>query len=138
MIRAIVAGLCLAIAVPAFAQEKEPGKAVNVNFVKFKPGMTKRINEIESKYFDPAAAKFGIKPIIIRMTSGEWDRGYVFPLSGGMADLDYQSTKEQVAWMAEVDRLAGGTGMARKLLDEWNAAVDRQRNDFGFMDVDAK
>lgn len=134
MIRATLALACLAFAMPAAAQERTPGKAVAINFVKFKPGATERIDEIERKYFDPAAEKLGIRPMIIRMASGQWDREYIFPMKGGMAELDYTTTKEQVAWLAEVDRLAGGAGMAKKLLAEWNSLVDRQTNDFGFSD----
>ena len=133
--KSIVFGLALlATAVPAFAQERETGKAVAVNLVKFKAGTIDRVNEIERKYFDPAAEKLGIKPIIIRMASGEWDREYIFPMKG-MSDLDYKTTKENIAWMAEVDTLAGGKGMALKLLAEWNAAVDRQRTEYGFSDA---
>lgn len=134
MFKALLLGAAICLATPAIAQEKETGKAVTVNYVKFKPGTIDRVSEIESKYFDPAAEKLGIRPIIIRMASGEWDREYIFPMKGGMADLDYKTTKENIAWMAEVDAMAGGKGMALKLLAEWNAAVDRQRNEFGFSD----
>ena len=134
MIRAVLALACLTLTLPAAAQERTPGKAVTVTFVKFKPGAAERIDEIESKYFDPAAEKFGIRPVIIRMASGQWDREYIFPMKGGMAELDYTTTKEQVAWLAEVDRLAGGAGMAKKLLAEWNSLIDRQTNEFGFSD----
>ena len=132
----VVLGLALiAAALPVTAQEREPGKAVSISFVKFKPNMIDRVNEIESKYFDPADEKLGIKPVIIRMASGDWDREYIFPMKGGMADLDYKTTKDNIAWMAEVDALAGGKGMAVKLLAEWNAAVDHQRTEYGFSDA---
>lgn len=134
MFKVIALGAALCLASPALAQEKQVGKAVSVQFVKFKPNTIERINEIESKYFDPAAEKLGIKPIIIKMTTGEWDREYIFPMPGGMAELDFKSTKEQEAWLAGVDALAGGKGMAQKLLTEWNAAVDHQRSELGFSD----
>ncbi|MBX9730461.1 MAG: hypothetical protein K2X59_03965 [Sphingomonas sp.] len=132
MFKALILSVAICLSAPAIAQEKEAGKAVTINYVKFKAGTIDRVSEIESKYFDPAAEKLGIKPVIIRMASGEWDRTYVFPLPGGMASLDYKTTKEQVAWLAEVDSMAGGKGMAQKLLAEWNAAVDHQRSEFGF------
>lgn len=129
----LAASVCLMVA-PAAAQEKEDGKAVTVQYVKFKAGTITRVSEIEHKYFDPASEKVGFRPIIIRMVTGEWDRAYIFPMPNGMATLDYKSTKEQAAWMAEVDNLAGGKGMAQKLLAEWDAAVDHQRSDVGFSD----
>lgn len=133
MIRVIFAALFLIASSQAFAQtERQPGKAVNINLVKFKPGKIERINEIENKYFNPAAEKVGIKPVTIRMMSGEWDRQYIFPMPGGMAELDFRGTKEQAAWMAELDRLAGGPGTGEKLLAEWNAAVDRQTTEYGY------
>lgn len=134
MMKMFLAVACAALAVPAAAQEREAGTAVAVNLVKFKAGAIERVNEIEKKYFDPASRTVGNSPIIIRMASGEWDREYIFPMKGGMAELDYKSTKEFDAWKAEVDRLAGGKGMADKLMAEWNAAVDHQRTDYGFSD----
>lgn len=128
----LIGALCCAI--PAIAQERVPGKAVSISYVKFKPNMADRINEIESKYFDPAAEKIGTRPIVIRMASGEWDREYIFPMRGGMAELDFKTNKDNDAWMAEVDRLAGGAGMAKKLLAEWDAAVDHQKSEYGFSD----
>lgn len=129
----IAATLLIGLALPAAAQERVPGKAVTVHFVKFKSGSLDRVDEIERKYFDPAAEKLGIRPIIIRMASGDWDRQYIFPMKA-MADLDYASTPEEKAWLAEVDRLAGGAGMAQKLLIEWNAAIVRDKRDYGFSD----
>lgn len=134
MIRAVVAVALVAIAVPGGAEERMPGKAVAVNYVKFKPGTTDRVDEIERKYFDPASEKVGNRPIVIRMASGEWDREYIFPLRGGMAQLDFRTSKEDEAFEAEIDRLAGGAGMAKKLLAEWGAAVERQKTEFGFSD----
>lgn len=129
----IAATLLIGMALPAAAQEREPGKAVAVHYVKFKPGSLDRINEIEHKYFDPAAEKVGIRPIIIRMASGDWDRQYIFPMKS-MGDLDYTSTPENKAWLAEVDKLAGAPGSVKKLLAEWESAVVRDKYDFGFSD----
>ncbi|MFX7887131.1 hypothetical protein ABTK21_19680, partial [Acinetobacter baumannii] len=83
----IIALGLLAFAVPAAAQEKEDGKAVTVEFIKFKPGAAARIDEIETKSFDPAARKFGFSPLVVRFATGQWDREYIFPMPGGMADL---------------------------------------------------
>lgn len=129
----ISATLLMGLALPAGAQEREPGQPVAVHFVKFKPGSLDRISEIESKYFDPAADKVGIRPIIIRMASGDWDREYIFPMKS-MGDLDYITTPENKAWLAEVDKLAGGPGSAQKLLAEWGGAIVRDKHDFGFSD----
>lgn len=134
MLKALVLGAALCLAMPAVAQEKEEGKAVTVNYVKFKRGKIDRVNEIESKYFNPASEKVGFRPIIIRMVTGEWDRAYVFPMPLGMATLDYKSTKEYDAWLVEIDKLAGSKGMAQKLLAEWAEAVDHERSDVGFSD----
>ncbi|MGJ3649024.1 hypothetical protein ACLB0R_11190 [Sphingomonas sp. GlSt437] len=123
---------CLLIAAPAAAQEKQDGKAVQVELIKFKAGTIDRVDEIESKYFDPAARKIGFSPVVIRFQTGPWDREYIFPMTGGMADLDYKATKDQIAWLAEVDRLAGGPGSAKKLLAEFDAAIERSTTDVGF------
>jgi len=130
---AVLGGLLLAA--PLAAQEKVDGKPVSIDFIKFKPNTTDRVDEIEKKYFDPAAEKFGFRPTVIRFATGSWDREYIFPLPGGLADLGLKTTKEQIAWMAEVDRLAGGPGTGKKLLDEWNAAVERRSSDIGFSDA---
>lgn len=134
MIKQVFAAAMLAlVAMPAAAQERTPGKAVQIHYVRFKPGTAERVDEIERKYFDPAAEKLGIRPIIIRMASGEWDKQYIFPMKA-MADLDYRDTPEEKAWLAEVDKLAGAPGSAQKLLAEWNAAVASDKRDFGFSD----
>ncbi|WP_367896668.1 hypothetical protein, partial [Mycoplasmopsis synoviae] len=61
---------CLLIAAPAAAQEKQDGKAVQVELIKFKAGTIDRVDEIESKYFDPAARKIGFSPVVIRFQTG--------------------------------------------------------------------
>lgn len=125
------------IAAPAVAQDKaapvkEDGKAVAVEYVKFKQGSLDRIDEIEAKYFDPAARKTGISPLVIRFNTGPWDREYIFPMPGGMADLDYRMSPSNAAWLAEVDRLAGGPGAGRKLLAEFDSNIERVSTDVGF------
>jgi len=124
---------CPALTAPATAQEKEDGKAVRIEYIKFKPNTEARVDEIEAKYFDPAARKMGFSPMVVRFKTGPWDRLYVFPLVEGMAALDYKSTKTGAGWMAEVDRLAGGPGSAKKLLAEFGNDIERSSTDLGFM-----
>lgn len=122
---------CMLFAAPVAAQEKQEGKPVSVELVTFKPNSIDRVNEIEQKYFDPAAAKVGIPPIIVRLVTGPWDRLYLFPLSS-MGDLDYKYTKQEAAWLTEVDKLAGGSGTGMKLLQEWNSYTERSQREVGF------
>jgi len=134
MRKALMIAAIISLAAPAVAQEKQAGKPVMVRLVKFKPGTIDRIDEIERKYFDPAAEKLGIRPIIIHMISGSWDRQYIFPMSGGMASLDYKENKADIAWRAELDQRAGGHAAAQKLLEEWGQAVANESSEFGFSD----
>lgn len=123
---------------PAAAQmkvEKWAGTPVYIIMVKFKAGKTPRVDEIETKYFGPAAAKVGYgMPTIVRFLSGEWDREYIFPMVDGVAGMAYKTSDRDVAFMTAIGKIAGNPADAKKISEEWDAAVDRSTSYVGYSD----
>ncbi len=135
---AVVAVAALAISAPAAAQMKAvkwAGKPVFVIMVKFKPSTIDRIDEIETKYFAPAAQTVGYgQPTIVNFVAGDWDREYIFPMIDGMDGLAYKMTDRGVAFMTAIGKIAGSPAAAKKINDEWDASVDHSTSYIGFSD----
>jgi hypothetical protein len=131
--------LLAATTAPSAAQmkvEKWGGTPVYVIMVKFKAGKIARVDEIESKYFGPAAAKVGYgTPTIVHFVAGEWDREYIFPMADGMAGLTYKTSDRDIAFMTAIGKIAGNPADAQKISDEWDAAVDHSTSYIGFSDT---
>ena len=119
-------------ALPASAQEMKAQRRQNVTyhmveFIKFKEGKRERAGDIVEKYFAPAAkASKTPEPVEYHLDSGEWDYVLVWPLKAGMADLEWETPPDDVAWMQSVTTIAGGDSQAKALMDEWNGLIDRR------------
>ncbi|MGB3296539.1 MAG: hypothetical protein WBB01_26435 [Phormidesmis sp.] len=142
IVAAAVAALCVP-AVPAMAQEipTEP-VAANVDWymvemVKFKPGKRERAHEIIDSYFIPVDQALGRSGVIdIHLNTGEWDSIVAFPMRGGVADLDWEMSPDDMAWMARLAQMVGGMEQAQAIFNEWDSLVLRSETHLGHVDRD--
>lgn len=122
------------LGVPAAAQEAQPQRMQNVTyhgveFIKFKEGSRERAGEIVEQYFAPASRDASTTmPLEYHIDTGEWDYIMFWPMKGGMADMEWETHPEEIAWMQALTKRAGGDTQAKALLDEWNGLVARRVN----------
>ena len=118
----------------ASAQEMKAERMQNVSFhsvemIKFKPGKRARAMEIIRDYFVPAdKAAGGGQVIDLHLQTGPWDAIVVFPMSGGPADMSWQTSPDEIKWMTALGQKAGGADKAKALLAEWDTLVERSED----------
>jgi len=128
-------------AVPASAQDDEEGpltqgddaRYVSVTHVKFKPGKRERAFEIIAEHFVKAGEKAGTPgPLgVIHFQTGEWDSLVVWNLEGGMADLEWYRSEDNIKWYAALVEQEGGEEAAGKLVAEYQSLIDEAETDVG-------
>lgn len=132
---AVLLALCLA-AGAAFAQDEDDGgpmtqgddaRYLSITHVEFKPGMRSDAMDMIAEYFMPAAELAGTPGplMVIHYQTGKWDMGLVWELQGGMADLEWYRSPNNVKWWAALVELAGGEDEAGEL---WAAYMDMVAN----------
>ena len=127
--------------VPAVAQEDDGGpltqgddaRYVSVTNIMFRPGKRERALEIVSEYFKPASEKAGTPGplLVIHHQTGKWDVTAIWELEGGMADLEWYRSPDNIKWRAAFNELAGGEEEAGALLQEYIASVAESETNVG-------
>lgn len=137
-IRMIAAFTAAALAVaPAAAQDfkaetREGVDYVQIQMIKFKPGGGKRAQELEEKYFFAADKAAGNSyPVIVHPQTGDWDAIYMFPMKGGLADMQYRMSPSDAAFMTALAKSIGGKAKAEKMLEEWDGLAERRVTNVG-------
>lgn len=147
MLTLAVAALALCAPVglaPAAAQDMPgPQRMENVTWArvvmtKFKPGKRQRAMEIIQNYFAKADGMTGKKSGIhgIHLDTGEWDIIYVFPMAGGPADLTWATAPDDIAWMEQMAKLAGGQDQALAIIAEFDSLIANQTSFIGHAHTD--
>ena len=137
---AVAAALAM-FAVPASAQDDDEGpitqgedaKYVRVVHVKYKPGKRERAMEIISEHFMKATEAAGTSgPLgVIHLQSGEWDALAVWSLEGGLADLEWYRSEDNIKWWAALVEQEGGEEAAGELWGEYQDTIDEAETDIG-------
>jgi hypothetical protein len=132
----------------AVAQEDDAGpvtqgddaRYLSVQYVKYKPGRREEAMQIITDYFGPAAAKAGLAgPMLaIHFQTGEWDAAFVWPLKGGMADLEWYRSPDSVKWFEALAELNGGIEEAGKIIDRYQDTVREMQSEVGHHHVPAE
>lgn len=127
----LVVTLLLLASGPALAQDKvERNTALTygtVEMFKFKPNTSRRVQELEDKYFIPAGRAAGLMdPVILHLNTGQWDAIYFFPTKLGLSVMEYRTSPEDVAFMSELGKLAGGADKAKAMIKEWEDSIDER------------
>ena len=141
---AVAAALTM-FAVPASAQDDEgpitqgdDAKYVSVTHIKYKPGKRERAMEIIADHFVPAGEAAGTPgPLgVIHLQTGEWDALAVWRLEGGMADLEWYRSEDDLKWFAALAEQEGGEEAAGELLGEYRSLIDEAETDVGHYHAD--
>jgi hypothetical protein len=136
---AVAAALTM-FAVPASAQDDEgpitqgeDAKYVRVVHTKYKTGKRERAMEIIAEHFVKASEAAGTPgPLgVIHYQTGEWDAVAVWRLEGGMADLEWYRSENDLKWFAALAELEGGEEAAGALLAEYQGLIDESESDVG-------
>ena len=124
----------------AFAQDDEGGPQTQgddavygrVLVVKFKPGMRADAMQIIAEHFMPAGKKAGLPaPRAFHFQTGEWDAAFTWKLEGGMKDLEWYSSPNNVKFMESLAEQEGGTDAANALWAKYYSMVADSRAEVG-------
>jgi hypothetical protein len=126
-----VAFACMAHA--AFSQaDPKPKKFDNpqwkeIVFIDFHPGKNERAMTLIKDYFLKATKKGGLQDpeMMLDMVSGEWDLMLIWRMKGGVEDLNWETSPDNIAWMKALGEVAGGADKAKALLDEYLSLINR-------------
>ena len=129
---AVVSALFL-LSTAAFAQDDDGGpqtqgddaEYLSITVVDFKPGMRTAAMQIIAESFVPATEKSGVAgPILtIHFQTGPWDLGLVWAMEGGMADLEWFTSADDIKWRAALAEIAGGEDEADALWASFQSMV---------------
>jgi len=125
----MMATILLLASVPSLSQDKVERNAAltygTVEMFKFKPNTGQRLQELEDKYFIPAGRTAGlIDPVILHLNTGQWDAIYFFPSKLGLSVMEYRTSPDDVAFMTELGKLAGGADKAKAMMQEWEDSIE--------------
>ena len=137
---AVTAALFLVIA-PAMAQDDDEGpitqgddaKYLSISYVMFKPGQRETAMEIISEHFVPATEKAGTSPpmLAIHFQSGKWDAAFIWELKGGMADLEWYRSPDNIKWFEALAELEGGPEQAAAVWQSYLDTVAESQTEVG-------
>ena len=118
----------LLISAACFAQQ--PKKIDNPRWkqivsIKFHEGKVDRAMTIIKDYFEPSAKKANTSTpeMALRMATGKWDLVLVWNMKGGVEELNWEMSAEDVAWMKALGELAGGPEKGKAILDEYLSLI---------------
>lgn len=105
----------------------------NIVYVDYKSGQYARAREIINKYFVPAGEKAETPgpEIVLEMNSGEWDVMILWGMKGGITDLNWETSPDDVAWRNALNEIAGGADKAQKILEEYSSLINKSSNQIG-------
>ena len=131
----------LAFALPAFGQDDDGGPItqgvdaayIQATAVKFKPGKRERAMEIIAEYFVPASEKAGLAGphLVLHMQTGRWDMVIIWNMEGGMADLEWYRSEDDIKWLAALAEIAGGEKKGEALWQEYIGSVADSTTEVG-------
>lgn len=92
----------------------------------FHAGKQDRAAAMVREYFAPASAASGSPmPQIFVHSTGPWDWTLMWQLEGGITDLEWVMSPDNIRWMQAFSEAVGGMDEAQKLLDEFRGLVAR-------------
>lgn len=94
-------------------------------YLDFQDGKYDRAITIIKDYFAKAGSKANVPgpETMLRMNSGQWDLMLIWNMKGGIDDLNWETSPDDVAWMKAMSELAGGPDKAKAILDEWSSLL---------------
>ena len=134
-----IASLLLVFATASVnAQDMKPKKYDNpqwktIGFIKFKSGKADRGREIIRNYFEKAAQKASTPSpaVAVDLVTGEWDMMVIWDMKGGIEEMNWEISPDNVKWMSALNEIAGGADKGKSILDEFGGLIDRESTYLG-------
>ena len=109
---------------------------ISVTMVAYKPGMRADALAIIAEHFQPAGEAAGTQsPVAIHFQTGEWDAAFHWRLEGGMADMEWYISANDLTWMAALAEQEGGKTEANELLAKYRGMIARSITNVGHRHV---
>jgi hypothetical protein len=109
---------------------------VSVTMVDYKPGMRADALEIIAEHFAPAGeASETPGPVAIHFQTGEWDAGFLWQLEGGMKDLEWYRSPNNIKWMDALAEQEGSMEAAEALYAKYISMISRSLTNVGHRHV---
>ncbi len=104
-----------------------------VDFIKFKSGKYSRAKEIIKDYYAKAGQKSATPgpSLFIDLMTGEWDMMTVWDMKEGIEEMNWETSPNDVKWMAAMNDLAGGADKAKSIMDEFSSLIVRESSYIG-------
>ena len=120
------------------AQEMKAKKFDNpewkrIVFVKFKADKSYRAKEIIKNYYAKAGQKVGVPgpSMMVDLMTGEWDMMYVWDMKGGIEEMNWEISPDNVKWMGALNEVAGSPEKAKMIMDEFSSLITRETSYIG-------
>lgn len=136
----VLAGIFL-FSMSAVAQDDDGGpvsqgddaKYLEITYVKFKAGHREAAMQIIDEHFKPAGMKAGTPgPIFeIHYQTGKWDAAFIWQMEGGMSDLEWYRSPNDVKWFAAMAELEGGEEEAAAVWQSYISKVAHAQTEVG-------
>src|SRR5258706_14334745 len=107
------------------AKKVENPRWKQIVYIDFHDGKYDRAITIIKDYFEKAGKKANLPgpETMMRMSSGSWDLMLIWNMKGGVEDLNWETSPDDVTWMKALGELAGGSDKAKAILDEYMSLV---------------
>lgn len=107
---------------PIAAKKVEGVRYLTIETITAKPGA--QLWKIISEHFTPAARAAGVPvPTVYHSETGPAQTTIITPLTGGMADLEYDFAPDDVKFMAALAKQEGGQDKAMALLQQYQDGI---------------
>ena len=105
---------------------------LSITFVDYKAGMRADAFQIIAEHFKPAGEKAGVRgPVAIHFQTGSWDAAFHWRLEGGMADLEWYVSPDNIKWMEALAEQEGSKEAAEELRAKYSSMIARSRTEVG-------
>ena len=109
---------------------------VSVTFVDYKHGTRADALAMIAEHFAPAGEAAGLRgPVAIHFQTGEWDAAFRWRLEGGMSDLEWYISEDDIKWMDALTEQEGSKEAADELLAKYRSMVARTLTNVGHRHV---
>jgi hypothetical protein len=95
--------------------------------VEFKSGKYDRAKEIIKNYYEKAGLMSNTPgpSIMLDMVSGEYDMMLIWDMKGGIEDMNWEISPDDVKWRTAMNNVAGSEAKAKAIMDEFSSLVNK-------------
>ncbi len=114
-------------------KKNENAQWQRVVLVKFTEGKLDRAKTIIKDYFQKAGEKSQTPgpSLAVDLVTGEWDMMLVWDMKGGVEDLNWELSPDDVKWMKAMNEVVGSADKAKAIQDEFSGLIVRSTSYLG-------